>query len=294
MGSKAGHETARKGHQTVNSEAHGLGEVSPSWLANQLDDHGVVRLHGVFSAEWLHAMRASVTDSIAVNGNDDFYLDHADHETGSPASHLTSDPAVRRLFTQTTDLRRPHARSTDAQDAIRCSMLVRAGTARKAPSHLFHYDPCVLTMVVPIFIPQAPFGTCGELAAFGNTRPFRRFHATHLLDTLLTHNSPYRRYTTRRVHQDPDKYVVPLEPGDAYLFWGYRTFHGNLDCAPGLLRTTLVLKYGQVHPASSWTSRVAWALSRSRRDLRRFQYLPAPPANPETREAVPEPHAAGA
>ncbi|WP_163738873.1 hypothetical protein [Mycolicibacterium madagascariense] len=253
----------------VTHDVHGLGEFSPRWLADQLDDRGLVRLQDVFSAEWLDAMRTMVVDYIAANGDRDFYLDRADQEVGSPAHRLTSDPAVRRLFAETANLRRPHVDSADAP--MRCSMLVRTGTVRKAPSHLFHYDPCVLTMIVPIFIPQGPLGTCGELAAFGNTRPFRRFHATHLADVLLTHNRWYRRHTTKRVHDAPEKYVVPLQPGDAYLFWGYRTYHGNLGCAPGVLRTTLVLKFGAVHPADGWLSKVAWRFSRSRRDMQRFQ-----------------------
>jgi len=277
------------GQQEVFGEFPSLADVSPSWLANELDDRGVVRLKGAFSAKWLDAMRASVVDSMAVNGDGDFYLDHADFEIGSPAHQLVSDPAVRRLFTETTNLRRPHIGSSE--DAMRCSMLVRAGTARKAPSHQFHYDPCILTMVVPVFIPDASFGNNGELAAIVNKRPFRRFHATHLFDTLATHNSLYRRAFTKRVHGAPDRHVVPLEPGDAYLFWGYRTFHGNLAVAPGLLRTTLVLKFGQVHPADSWTSRMAWRLSRSRRDLRRFEYVPAPPARPELGHTLPQPEA---
>ena len=257
----------------MQNDVHGLGEVSPAWLADELDDRGLVRLTDVFSEEWLDEMRTMVVDHIAANGNRDFYLDQADQEVGSSAYRLTSDPAVRRLFTATTDLRRPHAGPADT--AMRCSMLVRTGTVRRAPSHLFHYDPCVLTMIVPIFIPQGPLGTCGELAAFGNTRPFRRFHATHLVDVLLTHNRWYRRHTTKRVHAAPEKHVVELKPGDAYLFWGYRTYHGNLGCAPGLLRTTLVVKFGAVHPATSWTSKAAWLLSRSRRDMQRFQGLSA-------------------
>lgn len=269
----------------MTNEVHGLGDVSPSWLANELDDRGLVRLADAFSAEWLKAMRTMVADYIAANGNGDFYLDRADQEIGSPAHRLTSDPAVRRLFTETMGLRRPRADSADA--AMRCSMLVRTGTVRKAPSHLFHYDPCVLTMIVPIFIPQGPLETCGELAAFGNTRPFRRFHAAHLVDTLLTHNRWYRRYTTKRVHDAPEKYVVALQPGDAYLFWGYRTFHGNLGCAPGLLRTTLVLKFGAVHSDSSWTSRMAWRLSRSRRDMQRFQGLSAAAHSPSDDAGAP-------
>jgi len=253
------------------SEVISLGGISPSWLANQLDNDGVVRLEGVFSNEWLSALRASVTDDIAGHGGGDFWIGQADQEIGSPAHQLVSDPALRELFSETARLRFPKA--APGQD-IRSSMPVRPGTLPKTRANLFHYDACVLTMLVPIFIPSATIGTCGELAAFGNKRPFRRFVGTHLVDSILTHNSLYRRYITKKVLDDPEKYIVPLQPGDAYLFWGYRTFHGNLVCAPGQLRATLVVQYGQVHPDSR-TMKVVWRFSRSRQDKNRFEYVPA-------------------
>jgi hypothetical protein len=247
---------------------HGFQGISPARLADDLDDRGVVRLRNVLSDAWLTAMRESVAEHIAANGDGDFYVARADRESDSPAHRLVTDPAVHRLITETARLRRPDA----GDDRIRCSMLVRNGFALKARTHMFHFDPNVLTMVVPVFIPDAEFGSCGELAAFGNARPYRRFAATDFVEKALKQNGVYRRRITRRVHRDPSRHVVPLEPGDAYLFWGYRTFHGNLSCAPGLLRTTLVLQYGQVHPADGWVMRTAWQLGRSRRYLHRFEF----------------------
>lgn len=259
------------GRQAVNEEVISLGGISASWLANQLDNDGVVRLHDAFSNEWLQALRDSVIDDIAGHGDGDFWIAQADREIGSPAHQLVSDPALRELFHETVRLRFPNA---TPDQGIRASMPVRPGTLPKTRSNLFHYDACVLTMVVPIFIPSATIGTNGELAAFGNKRPFRRFVPTHLVDTILTHNSLYRRHITKKVLDAPEKYIVPLQPGDAYLFWGYRTFHGNLVCAPGRLRATLIIQYGQVH-SDSRTLKVVWRFSRSRQDKNRFEYIPA-------------------
>jgi hypothetical protein len=129
-------------------------------------------------------------------------------------------------------------------------------------------------MVVPIFLPRAIVGNCGELAAIGNKRPFRHFVASHLVDTVLAQNSLYRRHFAKKVLEAPEKYLVAFQPGDACIFWGYRTLHGNLVCAPGLVRATLVLQYGEVH-SDSRVLKVVWRFSRSRRDLSDFQYVPA-------------------
>jgi len=251
-----------------------LDGISASWVANELDDRGVVRLRDVFSTEWLQAMRASVADYVASHGDGDVFIPNPDHRIGSPAHQLLSDSALRRLFSDVARLRRPEART---EQTLRCAIPVRKGIAPKARSNLFHYDASVLTMVIPVFIPRATVGRCGELVAVGNKRPFRRFVATHLVETVLTHNSLYRRHVVKKVNRAPEKYIVDLEPGDAYMFWGYRTYHGNLVCAPGLLRATLVLQFGDVH-SDSWVLKAAWRFSRSRRDLDLFQYDATAPA----------------
>jgi hypothetical protein len=248
-----------------------LGGISAPWLANELDNHGVVQLQDVFSDQWLEALRVWVTDHIADHGEGDFLIAEADHELGSPAHQLVSDPALRELFSETVSLRWPKAGS--GHD-IRCAIPVRASSGPKARSNLFHYDASVLTMVVPIFLPRGIIGNCGELAAIGNKRPFRHFVGSHLVDTVLTHNSLYRGHLAKKVLDAPENYLVAFQPGDACVFWGYRTLHGNLVCAPGLIRATLVLQYGEVHPDNR-VLKLAWRFSRSRRDLSDFQYVPA-------------------
>jgi len=256
------------GPDATSPNAIDLDGVSTSWLAKELDDRGVVRLPDVLSAEWLEAMRASVADYAASHGDGDVFIPNPEHRIGSPAHQLMSDSALRQLFSDVAKLRRPDAGS---QQTLRCAIPLRKGIAPKARSNLFHYDASVLTMVIPVFIPHAVVGRCGELVAVGNKRPFRRFVVTHLVETVLTHNSLYRRRVLKKVNRAPEKYIVDLEPGDAYMFWGYRTYHGNLVCAPGLLRATLVLQFGDPHPGS-WLLKAAWRFSRSRRDLDRFQY----------------------
>jgi hypothetical protein len=252
--------------ETADQDAVRLGEMSPTWLAEQLDEHGVVRLRDVCSARWLDAIRESVLEHVADHGDGDLFINRADRDVGSPTHQLVSDPALFQLFDGTARLRSPHA---GPGQKLTCNIPVRNGIAPKFRANRFHYDPTVLTVVIPIFIPRGAVGHCGELAAFGNKRPFRRFVVTHLVETVLTHNWLYRRRLVKKVTADPAKYLVDLQPGDAYAFWGYRQFHGNLACAPGLLRATLVLGFGEVH-ANSRMLKMAWRLSRSRRDIGRL------------------------
>lgn len=259
-------------NQGVVKSGINLDCISASWLATQLDEVGVVRLRDVFAPRWIDAMRETVTTRIAEHGDGDLLVGQPDQIVGSAAHQLINHPELRRLFDDVARLKRP---DVSADSTTRCHLHIRNGFAPKAPSNLFHFDSSVLTMVVPIVIPEAAVGNCGELVAFGNKRPFRRFVASHLVDKILTHNSLYRRHLLMKVSETPEDYLVDIRPGDAYLFWGYRQLHGNLVCAPGLLRASLIVMFGDVHSDSPILN-LAWRVSRSRRDLGRFQHSPKP------------------
>jgi hypothetical protein len=244
--------------------------ISALELVKRLDTEGVVCLEDVISAEWLDAVRDAVPAYIAANGDQDFLVADIGNEKTSPTYNLVNDPELGLLFSSVAEAGWPGVR--DSQQ-IHSGLTVRSGLSEKAPPMLFHYDASVLTMVVPIIIPEEEFGTCAELVAVPNRRPFRRFLVSHAIDKLLTHNSWYRKRIARQAIGNPQENIVDLRPGNAYLFWGYRTLHGNFPCAPGLVRVTLILQCGEVHRQSA-------VLSLARRfgqwRLRRMQVASAP------------------
>ena len=82
---------------------------------------------------------------------------------------------------------------------------------------------------------------------FPNRRPFRRSAIVTVFEKVFTQNRFYRKRIIQAINEAPEKYSVQLKPGNVYLFWGYRTFHGNLRCAPDTVRATLLLHYGNPH-----------------------------------------------
>jgi hypothetical protein len=86
-------------------------------------------------------------------------------------------------------------------------------------------------MLVPLFIPSAGAGMSGELVVFPNRRPFRRSAIVNVFEKVFAQNRFYRKRIIRNFNRAPEKYSVQLIPGNVYLFWGYRTLHGNLRCA---------------------------------------------------------------
>jgi hypothetical protein len=243
-------------------------DMSVAEFADQMDEFGVVCLQDVLSADMLEAARAGVLNDIAVHGERDFIICDLGDDENNLAHDLVNDPRLLALCEGLTAARCPHANRNGQR--LQSALRVLSGDERIETPMLFHYDASVVTIVVPIFIPDAGFGRSGELFAVKNHRPFRRHLSMHIVDKLATHNGPYRKRTVRRVLRQPHTHMVDLRPGNAYIFWGYRTFHGTLPCAPGELRATLILNYGEPHQDSRML-RLARCFSPARRQVRRMR-----------------------
>jgi hypothetical protein len=220
-------------------------DVSVSDLAGELERTGFVCLENVVSPQWLAEAREYVESSLAEYGEYDFCIIRPTNKKDSPAHRFVCDRTVRMIF---ESLALAHCPQGIAKDEEIYSVLrVLAGPEREASSFRFHYDAAIVTMLVPLLIPTAGAGRSGELVVFPNRRPFRRSVLFNIFEKTITQNRFFRIRIMREFNNAPEKYSVQLKPGNVYLFWGYRTFHGNLPCAPNTVRATLLLHYGNPH-----------------------------------------------
>lgn len=223
-------------------------DVTADSLAGQLDTTGFVCLESAVVENWLSDAREDVRVRLAEFGETDFCVINCGRQPNSPAQRLVTDPAVRSMMENLARFRCDWGVS--ANDEIYSILRVLAGPERAARSDAFHYDAAVLTMLVPLFIPDAGQGRSGELVVLPNRRPFRRSSVIDLTEKVSTQNRFYRNRIKKQVFADPDKYFVNMKPGNVYLFWGYRTFHGNLQCEAYTVRATLLLHFGNPHAGS--------------------------------------------
>jgi hypothetical protein len=237
-----------------------LAGVTVDVIADKLESEGIVCLEKVVSEDWLKAARSAIPQHVANHGDSDFLVANPGDEPNTPSWEILSNPDLSNLLAGVSAV--GHDGAGDL-DQLQSGLAVRTGRAEPSSGNLFHYDSCVVTMVLPIVIPNGETGACGELVAIPNMRPFRHSLAAHAVDKLLTHNRRYRKRLARNAIEYPSKYIVELLPGNAYLFWGYRTFHGNLPCAAGVQRVTLVVQSGEVHRPSLGLS-LARVVSRRR------------------------------
>jgi len=114
-------------------------------------------------------------------------------------------------------------------------------------SLIFHYDSYLVTALLPIVIPggEAP----GHLIMMPNFRKLRASYFHNLLDKFILDNPLSqtvlaRRYRAKRMTE------VAMQPGNLYLFWGYRTIHANAPCDPQNIRATALFHFGDPYADS--------------------------------------------
>src|SRR5258705_6375916 len=91
---------------------------------------------------------------------------------------------------------RSRRRCSSAGVLLTCEIVRRTAVAVVAPVRrvLFHYDASVVTMVVPLFMPDAERGNSGELVGLFNTRPSRHFVLANIIDKIVRQRRFYRRH----------------------------------------------------------------------------------------------------
>lgn len=230
--------------RTVSPGSTGTGfRACAADLVGRIEGTGTACLPGAVGAEWLAAVGEFAAR--VSTGEHDVMIEGADAAALPFLCELSADRELQELMESVARLAHPAGdRSDRAFDwALR---VINGPDPQRRPLWL-HYDASVVTMVIPVVVPQAAPGQSGELVLCPNRRPYRSRALTNLIEKMVVQSDSYRRRFLRRLRWDRDAEIVAVRPGDAYLFWGYRSYHATLPCAPGTSRVTVVLHYRNVH-----------------------------------------------
>lgn len=245
--------------------------VSIALLVNDIDQRGYAVIEQAFCAEDLANMRHYVEQHASQHNGQYFAYHGLDALADSPMARLAGSPELATL------LDRLHRHATGAAAAsreifpvLRC---VQGGSGARE-SNAFHYDATLITLLVPVFIPEEGQQR-GDLMLFPNLRPVRSSVALNVAEKALLQNRFSRRLICRGMEAGWLKpRTLPLVPGNLYLFWGYRSLHANQACSPQVRRATALFHYGDPH-AGSLATRLILKLNqrRARRSVKRSDLL---------------------
>jgi hypothetical protein len=212
-------------------------------IARSVQSDGYARLPDAVSSQWLCAAR-HYASTVNRQDTNEVLLEGLAAEDAMFVDDLLSSTRLRDfLESVAVDLHpgcNPHDRHLDV------SIRIINGPDPTETPLWFHYDATVVTVVIPVDIPDGGPGLSGELVLFPNRRPFRRLATTNIVEKMVMQSDAYRR----RVNPAGASTVVPLEPGSAYVFSGYRSYHATMPCPAGTRRVTVLLHYKDAHSGS--------------------------------------------
>lgn len=230
-------------------------ETGVSELARQIRDRGYAVVTGAFSSVQI-AQAAGVARLCLVQSGKEYCavtgpMRHSGGILGSICEDGTMISLLAGLHGELFSNR--HGTITIKQ-TLRCL----SGKLGKRHSHYFHFDYSVMTVIIPLAMPQS--GASGDLLIFPRCRPIRRTYAANVTDKIVCDFPPAQflfRVLKNRVFR-PVR--VRLEPGNIYIFLGYQSLHTNEPANPAELRATLVLHAIDPHefdPVRNWVKNVA-------------------------------------
>lgn len=212
-------------------------------IATQVDTVGYSRLDGFISGEELDSLAS--LGKAAVHRTGDEYVSFTGREgfAGTVWDKLHASPTLRHLCEKLYEHYTGHApKSSGFHQVFRCLK----GKSSKGHSLYFHFDSYVITVLVPVIIPE--FGRSGDLILFPAMRPIRKSWWRNVMDKIFMELPPSQLFYRLRARARRSPVVsVGLNPGSAVVFCGYRSLHTNDWCDPEHLRVTGLLHFGNPH-----------------------------------------------
>jgi hypothetical protein len=225
------------------STAEIVGAVDVEEIADSMRRTGFGRVENAMPSDELRALQAFARDAVRRTGDESAYL-APDALAGTAIGELARSPQLNTFLAQLHQAAalRPPAPEESIYAGLRCLH----GRTGAASSLQYHFDSYTVTALLPVEIPTS--GNRGDFLYYPNLRAVRRSAVVNIAEKAACQNGVTRRVLASQAFR---KRVPPqrleLVPGNLYVFWGYRTLHGNDICDPDQLRATALFHFGDPH-----------------------------------------------
>ncbi len=129
---------------------------------------------------------------------------------------------------------------------------VVSGEQQKKQAYLYHFDAHLITILIPIIIPNNKSGKNGDLVLFPNLRKMHKNLFLNILQKLFFQNIISRTILNTSLFRKIFKYkLLKIKPGSIYMFFGFKSLHANLEIETFSTRATLLIHCYDVFEDSS-------------------------------------------
>ena len=216
-------------------------------IIEQINKKGFYKLTNLINQDDLDSLKSEVQKKITSIGQKNFRLDNI----GLEDTFINKAKFIEKIDTfirNTSDqLELENYKNKKLYKILR----VINGGNQKNESHKYHFDAHYLTLLIPIFIPNNKNNLNGDLVIFPNLRKVHRNIFLNVIQKLFFQNFFLSKLLNTNLFKKLLKAkILKLEPGNAYIFFGFRTLHGNQEINNHDLRATLLVHFYDVFEES--------------------------------------------
>lgn len=243
-----------RGHLFATTDPH-IRDISA-----ELNSSGFVHVPDAFTASDIDQADREVRAYLA-NHSGDTHESAAPHEWDCPTiTALSTDPDLESILAALAAGVHPPAAAGGYQ--TRTLRIYGEAQSQRTNPYDWHYDANVITVLIPLTIPDCGPGPLGHHATFPNHRPHRRYSWSDVIDKALTQNRVHGRLTAHRLARNPEAHTIRFLAGSGYIFCGHRTLHRPMAWPGGQVRATLNLHYGYPYDKGHSTARTFHSVQR--------------------------------
>ena len=205
----------------------------------ELNKKGFYSTNKIISKKDIKILKNLVKKKLKENNNQYFFL--ADKKLKN--TYINENKFIYKFQYLLNDLSKQLNLKNYKKQKIYKVLRVIAGNRSEKESYRYHFDAHLFTILIPIIIPNKKNTNNGDLIIFPNIRKINNSLVINIIQKILFQNRITKFLLKRNFFIKKRSNVLKLKPENIYIFYGYRTLHGNQNIDSGAIRATLLLHF---------------------------------------------------
>ena len=209
-------------------------------IKENIEKNGYHCIENFISADQLLRLKLEIDESLKKNDYQYFFLTAKNLE-GSLINDIEFNSNIKNLMSKT--LKEYNLIDREDEDLYKILRVV-TGKKSKKVSLDYHFDAHLLTLLIPIMIPNRENSDNGNLIILKNLRKVHNNIFLNIIQKIFYQSLIFKKLLNFNLFNNIyKKEILNLKPGNIYIFNGFRTLHANLNINPEDVRATCLVHY---------------------------------------------------
>ncbi len=217
-------------------------------IKQNIEKNGFHCFENFINKKELETLRVEIYKKLEENNFQYFFLT-SEYLNNSLLNNINFSSKIKNLLIKI--LREYGFDSRNDEDLYKVLRVV-TGRKSKKVSLDFHFDAHLLTLLIPIIIPNREDSDNGDLLIIKNLRKLHNKIFLNIAQKIFFQSRFFRYILSKKMFTKIfQKEKLKLVPGNIYIFNGFRTLHANLNINPADVRATCLVHFYDIFKDSN-------------------------------------------